>query len=423
MDSSALVLDWYKPDNTSNLFSAVSNEADPHVFHLTAELKERISPRILQTALEQILPYFRAFDVKYEQYIFKERFVPQLQNPVIREESNVLCRHFTRKTDRGFLFRIRYKKNQIHLEVFHAITDGTGALEFLKAIVYRYIQLSHPWDFESAERTKLYGIENADHTVDAYAQNYKKTLVPEEKNKAAYMIKGKRREIGSIDVNSLCMKVSDIKSIAKRYDATIGQYLTAVIIQALLKGYQGSIDKPISIELPVNLRPIFETETSLNFFSNISIILETDEFLYNFETILKCVKKQYKEKIKKEVFEKRFGFTIWGEKCLFAKMTPVAAKNWLLRRLYELCANSNTLGFSNLGHVKVVKEFEQYITGIGGFSSPTPMVPVKIVACSVNNEFRMTIASRIYENNLLNSLMFILKQHGLAMHVKSYTTD
>lgn len=67
MDSSTLILDWHRPDNTSNLFSAVSNEADPHVFHMEIELKERISPRILQQALEHTLPYFRAFDVRYKQ--------------------------------------------------------------------------------------------------------------------------------------------------------------------------------------------------------------------------------------------------------------------------------------------------------------------------------------------------------------------
>ncbi len=418
MDSSALILNWHRPDNTSNLFSAVSNESDPHVFHMTIELKERISPRILQGALEQTLPYFRAFDVRYKQHFFGSRFESQIENPVVSKESNVLCRHFTSRTDRGFLFRVLYGDYQIHLEVFHALTDGAGALEFLKAIVYRYIQLAHPMSFDSEQKLVFYGIENADNVVDAYARNYRKVRKAERRDKAAYNIKGKRKNIGNIDVTSLCMKVSDIKAVAKSYEATIGEYITATIILGLINGYKDTIDKPISIELPVNLRPIFQMETSLNFFSNVSIILNPEEFSYSFEEILHCVKKQCKEKINKEMFERRIGFTVWGEKCLVAQMTPVIARNWFLRRMYEICSNNNTLGFSNLGNVRVVKAFEQYVKSITAFASPTPMVPIKIVACSVNDEFHMTVSTRLYENILLDSVVSVLKQQGLSMVVK-----
>ncbi len=72
---------------------------------MAIELKERISPRILQEALEQTLPYFRAFDVRYKQHIFGSRFESQVENPVVRNVSNVPCRHFTSRTDRGFMFR------------------------------------------------------------------------------------------------------------------------------------------------------------------------------------------------------------------------------------------------------------------------------------------------------------------------------
>lgn len=242
----------------------------------------------------------------------------------------------------------------------------------------------------------------------------------ESRDKAAYIIKGKRKKIGNIDVSTLCMKVSDVKAVAKSYEATIGEYMTAAIMCGLKNGYGDCIDKPISIELPVNLRPIFQMETSLNFFSNVSIVLNPEEFSYSFEEILHCVKKLCKEKIKKERFERRIGFTVWGEKCLVAQMTPVIIRSWFLRRMYELCRNNNTLGFSNLGNVKVFNIFEQYINSITAFSSPTPMVPIKIVACSVNDELHMTVSSRLYEKILLDSLVTILKQQGLSMVVKDY---
>ena len=33
---------------------------------------------------------------------------------------------------------------RINLEVFHSLTDGNGALNFLKELTYQYLRLSHP---------------------------------------------------------------------------------------------------------------------------------------------------------------------------------------------------------------------------------------------------------------------------------------
>ena len=43
-----------------------------------------------------------------------------------------------------FLFRVLYYGSRVHLETFHVLTDGTGAMQFLKAVCYRYCQLAHP---------------------------------------------------------------------------------------------------------------------------------------------------------------------------------------------------------------------------------------------------------------------------------------
>ena len=40
-----------------------------------------------------------------------------------------------------FLFRVLYYGSRVHLETFHVLTDGTGAMQFLKAVCYRYCQL------------------------------------------------------------------------------------------------------------------------------------------------------------------------------------------------------------------------------------------------------------------------------------------
>lgn len=49
-----------------------------------------------------------------------------------------------------------YYKNRINFEVFHALTDGTGAMHFLMELVKNYLQETHP----SAEFPELFPDEN-----------------------------------------------------------------------------------------------------------------------------------------------------------------------------------------------------------------------------------------------------------------------
>ena len=37
-----------------------------------------------------------------------------------------------------------YYKNRINFEVYHALTDGTGAMNFLSELVQNYLILAHP---------------------------------------------------------------------------------------------------------------------------------------------------------------------------------------------------------------------------------------------------------------------------------------
>lgn len=42
------------------------------------------------------------------------------------------------------LFEVSYHENRINFEVYHALTDGTGAMYFLEELVQNYLILAHP---------------------------------------------------------------------------------------------------------------------------------------------------------------------------------------------------------------------------------------------------------------------------------------
>lgn len=95
MYSSAIAADWHKTDNTANLFVAVSGETDPHVFRVTMELCDNISQYFLRKALEQTLPYFKAFDVKFKPQMFSSVYEAQYLCPHVMQESGHPCIFFS----------------------------------------------------------------------------------------------------------------------------------------------------------------------------------------------------------------------------------------------------------------------------------------------------------------------------------------
>ena len=64
------------------------------------------------------------------------------RQPQVLPEQDAPCRYFDPVETGRFLFRVLYYGSRVHLETFHVLTDGTGAMQFLKAVCYRYCQLA-----------------------------------------------------------------------------------------------------------------------------------------------------------------------------------------------------------------------------------------------------------------------------------------
>lgn len=147
---------WRKLDNAALAFPAVTGKNDTRVFRFYCELKEEIKEENLQEALERTLekyPLFRAVLRKGLFWFYLERRdIPA----VAKKEAGAPCSGLYIPDKKTLLFRVSYYKNRINFEVFHALTDGTGAMHFLMELVKNYLQETHP----SAELPELFSDEN-----------------------------------------------------------------------------------------------------------------------------------------------------------------------------------------------------------------------------------------------------------------------
>ena len=72
---------------------------------------------------------------------------------------------------RQLLYRVSYYKYRINFEVFHALTDGTGAIQFLRVLVYHYLEERYKISGWSAD----YGLSTFQKNMDAFYKYYDKS--------------------------------------------------------------------------------------------------------------------------------------------------------------------------------------------------------------------------------------------------------
>ena len=114
----------------------VSTKESPSAIRIRLQMQDLIDPDILRSAIDTTMTRYPYFCVKLQkmdgQYIFIENHRPVVMTHSLHgvelnsEESNY------------HMIAFSWKDNWIIFDVFHGMTDGTGAYEVLRTLLYYY---------------------------------------------------------------------------------------------------------------------------------------------------------------------------------------------------------------------------------------------------------------------------------------------
>ena len=135
---------WVRLDNASNIFLAARSDADPKVFRISAEMEHDVDPLLLQAALEEIYDRYPLYHAVMRRGVFWYYLQDSDLRPVVTQEDEHTCAALYQVDRRSLLFRVVHHERRISLEVFHALSDGTGALWFLTDLLDSYLRLRDP---------------------------------------------------------------------------------------------------------------------------------------------------------------------------------------------------------------------------------------------------------------------------------------
>ncbi|MEG0804086.1 MAG: hypothetical protein RSF90_03925 [Pygmaiobacter sp.] len=133
---------WRTLDNAAKIFPSNSHGTDTKVFRFACQLKEQVNPELLQSAFDRTIPEFPAFASVLRQGVFWY-YLEETEKPV-KVQPETLPPLTSLYTDsRSPLIRLVYFDRRFSMEMYHALTDGTGAMQFFRVLVSRYLSLAH----------------------------------------------------------------------------------------------------------------------------------------------------------------------------------------------------------------------------------------------------------------------------------------
>lgn len=411
---------WDRLDNTAHLFPVIAGESMSNVYRISVTLTELIDQKLLQEALDIVLPKFDGFNLRLRQgvfwYYFEENGKPA---PRVRSETVFPCRFIHQNKNRSYMFRVTYYKYRINLEVFHVLTDGMGGISFLKELTYQYLRLAHP-QLASQVGDSL-SSDTSLNREDSFLKNYKRSHARGYQTKKAYLIRGEKLRPGEFGVMHGYMKIPELKKVCRSYDVSINEYLVGVFIWSVYTEciHGMASERPVRVAVPVNLRPYFNSITTKNFFVMVSAEFHPVKDVYTFEEVLGEVRESLRSQINREHLEELFSYNVSNEKLLIARAVPLFLKNIAMRYIYTTSALANTTTVTNIGNITVAEEYRPYVEMFHSFLAMSKGQHIKGNICSYGDTLVFSFSYDLVDPSVQRGFFRKVAADGIHVEVES----
>lgn len=413
-------LAWDKLDNTANLFPVIATEQMTNVYRISVSLTEEVDRLLLQEALNRILPQFLVFRMRLRMgifwYYFEENTKPV---PFVRQEYQSPGAYIDKSKNNQYMFRVTYYKCRINLEVFHALTDGSGGIMFFKELIYQYLRLKYPKLLE-VEKDKISPGIFLDQE-DSYIKNFKKGHAKVYQSSRAVCLQGERLPKETMGVMHGYLPVDQLKTVSKSYGVTINQYLAGVFVYSIYKEYlKGQPSKlPISCCVPVNLRPYYDSHTMKNFFAMVSANFKPEKEHYSFEEVLEIVADDLKKQITPENLDNIMSYNVSNEKNWILRAVPLFIKRLAIQMVYGTSAKATTATMTNIGNIELREPYMPYVEHFYTTLSMSKGQNLKGGICSYNGVLVFTFSSNLRDLSIEKCFFQKLAEDGIAVAVES----
>ncbi len=412
------IKNWYKLDNAAKIFPPNSSGLDTKVFRFSCHLNEKVDLDCLYKAAKITLDLVPSFKCVLRKGLFWYYFDESDFELNIEEESGSPCLALYFDSTSS-LFRINYHINTINLEVYHALTDGVGAMKFFECLISNYLYEKYkeelPKDFAVHNDISSLSRQQSD-SFDKYYSG-KKSPKSKPRLKKAYQLSGKKLKFYDMKVIEGFSPLDEISKISKDFGCSITEFLCAVMILAIRKTQRvRERDLPVVVSVPVNLRSFFPSDSMRNFFSVYNVGYEIKREDEDLRGIAQNIHSIIHEGLNKEYLQERLDYLEYFENALYSKLVPLILKKPFLQFAYKSSEKEYTTTVSNVGRVNIDEKLQKYVDSFSIFNSTKDL---QICVCTFNGKLCVAFTSRFVSSEI--EMEFFRIFTSLKIPVKIYS--
>jgi len=413
-------LKWYKLDNAAKIYPILTSERFTYVFRVSATLYKPVNADVLYQAILDSKKRFPSFFVRIRRGFFWYYFEENILPPILDQESPFVCKKIMEHFNNHYWFQFLYFNNRISLEINHSLTDGGGAIQFLNAVIYHYLELMG--ETLSPEGLIMQLKEPVDpfELEDGYERHFSGGgLNPPQVPKAYFYTPKMFRKYGSGVINSF-LESNQFIDLVKASKSSMTEYIVALLIYSvIINGDKKKMRKyPVNICVPVNLRKVYNSKTLSNFslYFHVSYKMKSED--PDFDDILNKVKHDFIEENTLEKIQSKLDTVCTIQKKIFIRLIPLPIKYFLFKIGYQAFGRKpTTITISNFGIVKVPKSMEKHIESFSFYMGSGLKHAIAINSFKGNTS--IVFSRSIINTNLEETFFKFLSSKGLNIKLVS----
>ena len=374
--------EWYLLDNQARIFPPILSDRFPTVFRLSALLSRPVRLAALERALVRAYRRMPYFAVTLRRGVFWH-YLEQCDPAGVLPDRGSPCTDRPRYGVRRPLVLVYARGRRIAVEASHIVTDGTGALAFLRRLLGYYAEelggadADRPDDAPTPEDLAI----EEQYASRVYSG---RGLPPPPVFSRAWHLPGARLPRRTYRATVLRYDIACVRERAGSFGVTLTDYVLAVFLYALQHRYHAAgvsrrRGRPIRVLVPVNMRPAVGSGTMRNFFVYIMIELDPRLGRYELDEIATTVHHRMRVELDPRSLHRQLARNVHAERQLAIRLIPIFFKDVILRTVHRMRGETvNTASLSNLGGVTLDPAADELVESFDFIPPRSPVTGVNM---------------------------------------------
>ena len=416
---------WFRLDNAAKIYPAARRSNWSNLYRQSVTLNEEIDKEVLQSALNVTAKRFPSIVARLRRGVFWYYLQQVEEAPKIREEYSYPMVYMNHKEMKQCAMRVIAYRNRIAIEVFHSLTDGHGAMVFLKNLVAEYLEQKHgisiPYEHGILDRRA----EPRDEELEDCFPKIAGSVPISRRDTNAWHMSGIPENDGFLHLTCFKLPVKETLNAAHDYNSTMTVFLNAVMMMSLVNLQKEKVPDPnkqkrIKVLIPINLRSLFPHNTLRNF--AMYTIPEIDPRLgeYTLGEICEVIRHKMGAEFTAKHMSRVIATNVNDEKNPIVRLIPLPIKNMIMKAIFDNTGEKKAcLNFSNIGQVKIPEIMQKYVERFDCILGAQATAPYNCAMTSYGDTIYINFSRNTLDAELERHFYAVLQQLSIPVTVES----